>query len=98
MSWTKRWASSCVPYAHIGPVAVDPHLQRKGVGSGMMRALCARLDEQSLLAYLETDKPVNVQFYRKFGFETIDETMVVGVRSWFMVRRPQHSDQNTRQR
>jgi ribosomal protein S18 acetylase RimI-like enzyme len=96
LQWIRRIPRE--PFAHIGPVAVDPHLQRQGIGGGMMRALCARLDEQNLLAYLETDKWANVQFYRQFGFETIDEAMVVGVRNWFMIRRPLPSDQNAPQR
>ena len=40
------------------------------------------------VATLETDKPENVTFYRKFGFETVDEITVLGMRTWFMRRAP----------
>jgi len=86
------------PYGHIGPVAVEPHFQGKGVGGEMMRALCARLDGRGLLAYLETDKWVNVKFYREFGFETVDEIKVVGVRNWLMIRHPRNTGKNSAQR
>jgi ribosomal protein S18 acetylase RimI-like enzyme len=38
-------------------------------------------------AYLETDKPENVRFYERFGFEVVGEEEVLGVPNWFMLRR-----------
>jgi ribosomal protein S18 acetylase RimI-like enzyme len=86
--WVKRLPGQ--PFWHVGPVAVDVHLQRKGIGSALMRAFCERMDKQGSLAYLETDKPKNVAFYRKFGFEVVDEAVVLGVPNWFMARQAQH--------
>jgi hypothetical protein len=40
------------------------------------------------MAFLETDKPENVTFYRKFGFQSIDEIAILGLRTWFMRRAP----------
>lgn len=73
---------------HLGPVAVDAGLQGMGIGSQMMVAFCALVDATRDMAYLETDKPENVKFYSRFGFETIDETTILGVRNWFMRRPP----------
>jgi ribosomal protein S18 acetylase RimI-like enzyme len=39
-------------------------------------------------AYLETDKPENVRFYERFGFEVVGEQEVIGVPNWYMARRP----------
>lgn len=71
---------------HLGPVAVDTHLQGQGIGSAILEEICARMDRQGALLYLETDKPENVRFYQKFGFETIGLTPVIGVTNWFMQR------------
>jgi ribosomal protein S18 acetylase RimI-like enzyme len=72
---------------HLGPLVVDAHLQGEGVGSRMMRVFCARMDAAGEDAYLETDKPVNVRFYERFGFEVVSEEDVLGVPNWFMFRR-----------
>ena len=40
------------------------------------------------VAYLETDKPENVSFYQRFGFEVTEEAQVLGIPNWFMLRRP----------
>ncbi len=73
---------------HLGPVAVDAHLQGMGIGSKLMRVFCAQMDAAGEDAYLETDKPINVRFYERFGFEVVGEQDVIGVRNWFMLRRP----------
>jgi ribosomal protein S18 acetylase RimI-like enzyme len=72
---------------HLGPLAVDAHLQGEGVGSRMMRVFCARMDAAGEDAYLETDKPINVRFYERFGFGVVGEEDVLGVPNWFMLRR-----------
>ncbi|MBI1886713.1 MAG: GNAT family N-acetyltransferase [Chloroflexi bacterium] len=74
------------PHWHLGPVAVDGGLQGLGIGSRMLERFCGLVDARGDMAYLETDKPENVPFYQKFGFETVDEADVPGVHSWFMVR------------
>jgi ribosomal protein S18 acetylase RimI-like enzyme len=89
-AWFVQWIRHVprTPYWHIGPVAVDPGRQRQGVGSALMRALCAYLDHQDALAYLEVDQPENVRFYAKFGFDVVREAAVLGVPNWFMAREP----------
>jgi len=77
---------------HLGPLAVDAHLQGEGVGSRMMRVFCARMDAAGEDAYLETDKPINVRFYERFGFEVVGEEEVLGVPNWFMLRPAKKND------
>ena len=88
--WLSQWArrQPNEPFWHLGPVAVEPGFQGRGIGSAIMEAVCARLDEQGAMAYLETDKLINVHFYRKFGFETIGQGDTIGVPNWFMKRKP----------
>jgi ribosomal protein S18 acetylase RimI-like enzyme len=67
-------------------VAVDAHLRGKGIGSALMAAFCARMDENGATAYLETDKRENVRFYGRAGFEVTDQADVLGLPNWFMTR------------
>ncbi len=82
--WQKR--DPAEPHWHLGPVAVDPSLRGRGIGSAMMAAYCTRLDAVRAVGYLETDKPGNLRFYERFGFQTIAEAPVLGTLNWFMRR------------
>jgi ribosomal protein S18 acetylase RimI-like enzyme len=67
-------------------VAVEPSVQGQGIGSAMLTAFCAHMDAYAALSYLETDRPENLNFYRKFGFVVIAEAEIMGVPNWFMSR------------
>jgi ribosomal protein S18 acetylase RimI-like enzyme len=84
-TWEKRDPEE--RHWHLGPVAVDTHLQGMGIGSKLMRVFCAQMDAAGEDAYLETDKPENVRFYERFGFEVVGEEEVIGVPNWYMTRR-----------
>jgi ribosomal protein S18 acetylase RimI-like enzyme len=89
MQWLETWAQRDPEerHWHLGPVAVDAHLQGMGIGSRLMRVSCAQMDAVGEDAYLETDKPMNIRFYERFGFEVVGEQEVLGVPNWFMLRR-----------
>ncbi len=89
MRWLGTWAKSDPDerHWHVGPLAVDAPLQGQGIGSRLMEVFCARMDEAGEDAYLETDKPINVTFYQRFGFEVVAEQPVLGRPNWFMLRR-----------
>jgi len=89
MAWTGAWAKADPrePHWHVGPVAVDASLQGRGIGSAMLRSVCERMDRSGAAAYLETDKPENVRFYQRFGFQVTGECRVLNVQNWFMTRR-----------
>ncbi|HYB89786.1 MAG TPA: GNAT family N-acetyltransferase [Candidatus Binataceae bacterium] len=86
--WLSLWAAHDLaePHWHLGPVAVDAHLQGKGIGSVVMTEYCKRIEQANSVGYLETDKPQNVKFYEKFGFRLIGEATVLNVPNWFMRR------------
>lgn len=88
--WMSAWAKfdPARPHSHLGPVAVDPDLQGRGIGSMLLTDYCQRLDQTRMLSYLETDKPENVRLYERFGYKVTAETIVLGVTSWFMTREP----------
>ena len=88
LQWVGTWSKldPPAPHWHLGPVAVDSHLQGKGIGSKLMTVFCAQMDAAAADAYLETDKPENVRFYQRFGFEVTGGQDVIGVPNWFMLR------------
>jgi GNAT superfamily N-acetyltransferase len=91
--WMSTWAQHDPkePHWHIGPVAVDAHHQRRGIGTLLLKESCARLDSVQSVGYLETDKASNVSFYERFGFETTASASVLNTPNWFM-RRPAVSE------
>ena len=84
------WAAHDLPeeHWHIGPVGVEPAYQGGGVGRAVMDALCAELDANGRVGWLETNKERNLRFYGALGFELVDEASALGVPSWFMRRDP----------
>jgi GNAT superfamily N-acetyltransferase len=88
LRWSSAWARHDPPAAHwhLGPVGVERDFQRQGIGTALLAAFAERMDSARTLAYLETDKPVNLPFYERFGFKLTAEAVVVGVPNWFMIR------------
>ncbi len=88
LRWLSAWASHDPDgsHCHVGPLAVDPALQGRGIGSMLLSDCCRRLDEAGSLAHLETDKTANVRLYERFGFVVTAEAQVLGVPNWFMAR------------
>jgi ribosomal protein S18 acetylase RimI-like enzyme len=83
-AWSERDPDE--PHSHLGPLAVDAHLQGQGIGSQILAEYTARLDAAGQLGYLETDKAENVRLYERYGFVTVEEAEVIGVPNWFMRR------------
>jgi ribosomal protein S18 acetylase RimI-like enzyme len=88
-SWISKWSARDPdePHVHLGPLAVDAHLQGQGIGSLIMEEHARRLDAAGQTGYLETDKQENVGFYERFGFVVVGEEPVLGVPNWFMRRQ-----------
>jgi GNAT superfamily N-acetyltransferase len=73
-------------HSHLGPMAVDEGLKGRGIGTRLLEAYCAQLDESHVAAYLETETARNVRLYERVGFETIGRAEVLGNPNWFMWR------------
>ena len=88
LRWVGEWErrDPAAPHWHLGPVAVDSHLQGRGLGSSLLAAFCGRMDDCHALSYLETDTPENVRFYERFGFRVVADAKVLDVPNWFMSR------------
>jgi ribosomal protein S18 acetylase RimI-like enzyme len=74
------------PHWHLGPIGVAPEVQHKGIGSHLMEFLCDLTDKDGTEAYLETERSENVPFYQRFGFEVVEDEVVIGIKNWFMLR------------
>lgn len=83
------------PHAYLGTLGVDPELQGRGVGSGLLRHWLAEADRTGHPAYLETDRARNLDFYARQGFDVAGEATVLGVRIWRM-RRPARGEARVR--
>ena len=90
MRWVAAWSKRDPDerHEHLGPVAVDRHLQGQGFGSSMLAVHAADLDREGLMGWLETDKAENVRLYERFGYVVVEQTDVLGVPNWFMRRVP----------
>lgn len=88
--WLTAWSTHDPgeQHQHLGPIGVDPDAQGRRVGRVLMERYCRDLDTRARTGYLETDRPENVAFYRRFGFEIVAEAPVLGVPNFFMRRAP----------
>jgi ribosomal protein S18 acetylase RimI-like enzyme len=70
-------AASGRPHWHVHMMAVDPACQGQGLGSHLLRSVLAReTTSDSRPVVLTTHKPINVTFYRRFGFDVTSENDV----------------------
>ena len=81
-----------VPSDHwyLAVLGVDPPRQGQGVGGSLIQPILSRADADGLPCYLETEKAINVTFYRKHGFEVVVEGDIPkgGPHFWTMRREP----------
>ncbi len=88
IEWRTIWSENDHPgpHWHLGPIAVAPVEQGRGIGSQMVQWFCDHVDGQGEAAFLETDKPENLRLYERFGFTVVGEAPVFGATTWFMLR------------
>jgi GNAT superfamily N-acetyltransferase len=77
------------PVWYLLLLVVDPSVQRGGIGTRLQAAGMEQADQGGLDCYLETQKPDNLPYYRRFGYEVVEELRPVrsGPPLWTM-RRP----------
>ncbi|MHB1854141.1 MAG: GNAT family N-acetyltransferase, partial [Acidimicrobiales bacterium] len=71
-------------------LAVDPSVQRGGIGGTLQGQVYPQADRDGLVSYLETQKEANLAYYRRFGYELDRELHPVknGPPLWTMRREP----------
>ena len=77
------------PHWYLWIIGVDPKFQGKGYASALLRPMLARIDQEHLPCYLETETEKNVPLYQHYGFEIIEETVIPDseVSHWSMLRK-----------
>ena len=88
IQWFTKWChlDPDEPHLHLGPIGVSPGSQGKGVGTALMSRYVEHLEQEHIAGYLETDRPENVKFYKKFGFAVQNQETVIGAPTWYMWR------------
>lgn len=86
--WFSRWChlDPDEPHVHLGPIGVARAAQGKGVGTALMKCYIEYLERERIAGYLETDRPENVEFYKKFGFVLRRQEELIGTPTWYMWR------------
>ena len=85
----RRKALMPEPHWYVAALGVDPEVQGQGLGSVLMAHGMARADRDGRPIYLETETERNVGFYRRFGFDVVEEFIPEGlnVPMWLLARR-----------
>jgi ribosomal protein S18 acetylase RimI-like enzyme len=88
VKWLSRWChlDPEEPHVHLGPIGVAPEAQGQGFGTALMQQYIEYLDQEHTAGYLETDRPENVAFYKKFGFLVQREEVLIATPIWYMWR------------
>jgi ribosomal protein S18 acetylase RimI-like enzyme len=61
------------PHWYLFALGVVPEAQGRGIGSALLRAVLARLDESGEPAYLEASTEDNARLYLRHGFRIVQE-------------------------
>jgi len=61
------------PHWYLASLGTAVELQGKGVGSALLRPVLDHCDAEGIPCYLESSKERNVPFYRRHGFEVVEE-------------------------
>ena len=81
------------PHWYLASLGTAVEQQGKGVGGALMRPVLTHCDAEGIPCYLESSKERNVPFYRRHGFEVVEEVPLPadGPTLWTMWREPQPS-------
>jgi ribosomal protein S18 acetylase RimI-like enzyme len=79
-----------VPHWYLASLGTAAGQQGRGIGGALMRPVLAHCDAEGIPCYLESSKERNVPFYRRHGFEIVEELRVPdgGPLLWTMWREP----------
>lgn len=76
------------PHWHLALIGIDPAFQGRGYASALIKPMLARIDQEHLPCYLETNNEKNVPIYEHFGFKVVEVDTILGsdVNHWAMLR------------
>ena len=76
---TRRKELMKEPHWYLMAIGVDPEHQRGGHGSTLVKAGIERADRDHRPIYLETETELNVDFYKRLGFDVLDEMVITEI-------------------
>jgi GNAT superfamily N-acetyltransferase len=84
-----RWVAAHSPSEtlwQLDSIAVDPSVQRRGIGGALIEAGLDRARVDGVGAFLSTGTERNVTIYEKYGFHVVESAKAPddGPRIWFM--------------
>ena len=74
------------PNYFLEMLAINPLLQRQGIGSLLLSHLNEVADGEGTMIYLSTTQPKTVRLYERHGFRTVVQGTTLGVSNFYMVR------------
>jgi len=76
------------PHWFLQTIGVDPVFQGKGHASALLKPALARIDEEGLPCYLDTEVEENVAIYQHYEFRVIEQAVIPGtdITIWAMLR------------
>jgi GNAT superfamily N-acetyltransferase len=79
---------------YLALLVVHPDAQRGGIGGALQEHVYRDADRDQIPSYLETQKEANLAYYRRFGYELVQELHPVrqGPPLWTMRREPKTPD------
>jgi GNAT superfamily N-acetyltransferase len=82
------------PHWYLHTLGVDPDYLGRGYSSRLVRPMLERFDRDGLPCFLDTNTAVNVEIYRRWGFELVFDRLVpdTEVHCYGMVRQPKTPD------
>ena len=79
------------PFWYLLLLAVEPSLQRSGVGTMLLEPTLAQVDAEGAPSHLETQKEENLTYYRRFGYDLYSTLKPVPEGpALYMMWRPPH--------
>jgi ribosomal protein S18 acetylase RimI-like enzyme len=73
-------------YCLLDMIAVDPSMQKRGLGRTMIDDKLARLDRAGVPCYLETSESANLAYYGKLGFAVAHEYRIADIDVYGLLR------------
>jgi ribosomal protein S18 acetylase RimI-like enzyme len=86
----KHTALLSMPHYYLSVLGLRPEAQGKGLATQLITPMLERADSEAKPCYLDTHNEANVNLYRHYGFDVVDQDAMKGlsVKHWVMIRSP----------
>jgi ribosomal protein S18 acetylase RimI-like enzyme len=87
--WTREHKKLSKRHYYLMVIGVEPEFQGQGIGSRLLQVGLNRADDERRECYLETVTAVDVEFYKKHGFDVVlNKGFGANSQYWLMTRAP----------